>query len=318
MQIGVEVHGIGTRRDELLNPDLIVIVVIFASLHRQLRGESESLRQQIVGLQMDNQSLSNRLTSEGQAKSLMDEQMNELLKLRSEVTQLRGDASLVNDPFVQKTLAWKTKVEKLKKLFEERPDQRIPEIQFLTDWEWLNIARDADLDSDKGIDAALGAVRSEATLTFAHMMQQALLNYMAANNGILPSDPFRLKSFFDTPVDDAILQRYEVLSNEQRNVSWLQDAVIAEKPSLVMSSSNFTDRPVAIGPKYIGVAPIPETKHLTFPKVLVPVIQSYQAENNGQIPSDLSKLDPYVTTPEQEAALQNLLTELNAKPAYKY
>jgi RNA polymerase sigma factor (sigma-70 family) len=292
--------------------------VIQHQAQEKLRAENESLHQQIAQLQTDNENFSNRLAEIGDAKKLSDDQFNELLKLRGEVTQLRGDASLANDPFVQKTLALKAKVEKLKELFEERPDQRIPEIQFLTDWQWLNIARDADLDSEKGIAGALGEVRSEATQTFATMMQQALLKYMAVNNGNLPSDTLQLKSFFDTPVDDSILQRYEVLSNEQQSVSWLQDAVIAEKPSAVVISSNFMDRPVAIGPKYIGDGPVPESKNLTFPKVLVSVMQAYQSENSGQTPSDLSKLEPYITTSEQEAALQKLLNELNTKPTYKY
>jgi RNA polymerase sigma factor (sigma-70 family) len=284
----------------------------------RLHDESELLRRQIAQLKTDNQSLSNRLASVGQAKSLTDEQFNELLKLRGEVTRLQGDANLVNDPFVRRALAWETKVEKLKKLFEERPDQRIPEIQFLTDWQWLKIAREANLDSENGIDAALGGVRSEATLTFAQMMRQALLRYMQANNGNFPTDPSQLKPFFDTPIDDAILQRYEVLNKEQRSVSWLQNAVIAEKPSAVISSRGFTGQPVAIGPQYITVAPLPETKHFTFPKELLPAMQAYQDANNRQSPSDYSELKPYVTTPEQAAALQKFLNQLNARPAYKY
>lgn len=87
---------------------------------------------------------------------------------------------------------------------------------------------------------------------------------------------------------------------------------------MVVNSSDYLDRPVVIGSESVEFAPIPEIKPLTFPKVLVPIMQSYQASNNGQTPSDLSKLEPYVTTSEQEAALQKLLNELNAKPTYKY
>lgn len=293
-------------------------IVVQHQNQTRLRDESESLRRQITQLETGNQSLSNRLASIGQAKSLTDKQLNELLQLRGQVTQLQSDASLINDPFVQRALVWKAKVEKLKKLFEERPDQRIPEIQFLTDWQWLRIAREANLDSEDGIDAALGGVRSEATLTFAHMIQQALLRYMQANNGNCPTEPSQLKPFFDTPIDDAILQRYEVLNKEQRSVSWLQNAVIAEKPSAVVSSSRFTGQPVAIGPQYISVAPLPETKRLTFPKELLPAMQAYQDANNRKPPSDFSELKPYVTTPKQAAALQKLLNELNAGPTYKY
>ncbi|HUA37660.1 MAG TPA: sigma-70 family RNA polymerase sigma factor [Candidatus Sulfopaludibacter sp.] len=55
----------------------------------RLRAASESLRQQIAQLQADNTILSNRLTAIGEAKTLTDEQFNELLKLRGEVGMLR-------------------------------------------------------------------------------------------------------------------------------------------------------------------------------------------------------------------------------------
>ncbi len=51
----------------------------------KLRAENKSLSQQIVQLQADNGSLSNRLAAAGGSRSLSDEQFDELLKLRGEV-----------------------------------------------------------------------------------------------------------------------------------------------------------------------------------------------------------------------------------------
>jgi RNA polymerase sigma factor (sigma-70 family) len=55
----------------------------------QLRDTNASLRQQITQLKTDNQSLSNRLAVVGPAKSLTDEQFNELMRLRGEVGLLK-------------------------------------------------------------------------------------------------------------------------------------------------------------------------------------------------------------------------------------
>src|SRR6185369_9939950 len=55
----------------------------------KLHGENAVLEQQIAQLQTDNESLSNRLAVAANSKSLSDEQFNELLKLRGEVTRLR-------------------------------------------------------------------------------------------------------------------------------------------------------------------------------------------------------------------------------------
>ena len=55
----------------------------------QLRHENESLRQQITRLSMDNESLSNQLVAASGSQSLPEDQLNELLRLRSEVGTLR-------------------------------------------------------------------------------------------------------------------------------------------------------------------------------------------------------------------------------------
>jgi hypothetical protein len=80
-----------------LKAGLIVVVVIAGAIllsiqhqaQEKLRAENESLSQQIAQLQTDNESLSNRLAAIGEANSLTDEQLNELLRLRGQVGVLR-------------------------------------------------------------------------------------------------------------------------------------------------------------------------------------------------------------------------------------
>ena len=64
-------------------------IVVQHQTQSKLRGENESLRQQITQLQTDNENYSNRLAEIGDAKKLSDEQFMELLKLRGEVGVLR-------------------------------------------------------------------------------------------------------------------------------------------------------------------------------------------------------------------------------------
>ncbi len=63
--------------------------VVQHQTQEKLRADNESLTQQIAQLQTDNGSLSNRLAEAADSKSLSDEQLNELLKLRGEVGVLR-------------------------------------------------------------------------------------------------------------------------------------------------------------------------------------------------------------------------------------
>jgi hypothetical protein len=64
-------------------------LVVQHQTQTQLRAENDSLRQQIAQLQTDNENLSNRLNSASAPPSLPDNQLNELLRLRSEVGTLR-------------------------------------------------------------------------------------------------------------------------------------------------------------------------------------------------------------------------------------
>jgi RNA polymerase sigma factor (sigma-70 family) len=68
-------------------------LVVQHQAQEKLRAENESLTQQIAQLKTDNENLSNRLAAAGGSKSLSDEQLNELLKLRGEVGRLRGQAN---------------------------------------------------------------------------------------------------------------------------------------------------------------------------------------------------------------------------------
>jgi RNA polymerase sigma factor (sigma-70 family) len=63
-------------------------LVIQHQAQENLRAQNESLAQQIAQLKTDNESLSSRLTADS-SKSLPNDQLNELLKLRGEVTRLR-------------------------------------------------------------------------------------------------------------------------------------------------------------------------------------------------------------------------------------
>ena len=91
------------------------------------------------------------------------------------------------------------------------PDKKIPELRYLTDQDWFNASRDADLETDDGFRKAVSSLRSAAKGQFADLMCNALRNYAVNNDGQLPSDVSQLKNYFQSPVDDTILQRYEML-----------------------------------------------------------------------------------------------------------
>jgi type II secretory pathway component GspD/PulD (secretin) len=68
---------------------ITVLLVIQHHIQARLQTENQSFLQQITQLQADNESLSNRLVTAANSQLLSQAQLNELMKLRSEVGQLR-------------------------------------------------------------------------------------------------------------------------------------------------------------------------------------------------------------------------------------
>jgi hypothetical protein len=112
------------------------------------------------------------------------------------------------------------------------PEKKIPELQFLNDAEWQQVASIPDnLETDEDFLVAFSRARQRAKDLFVHWLGQALHNYAKANDGMLPTDLAQLKPYFTPPVydanwkagdpkryellavDDAVLQRYRLMQS---------------------------------------------------------------------------------------------------------
>ena len=100
----------------------------------------------------------------------------------------------------------------LKQLLETNPSEKIPELQFLSDSDWQMIVEHNALDTEEARRMAMSSARGAAELLFCQAnLRPALLQYAEDNSGQFPADLSQLKPYFKSPVDDAVLQRYEIL-----------------------------------------------------------------------------------------------------------
>jgi len=280
----------------------IVLLLIQRQIQIKLQTEIESLRQQITQLETDNESLSNRLAQADNTHPQIsqlpsDGQLDELLKLRGEVTVLQNEAK---DQIAIAAKAWLAKVNKLKERLEENPDAKIPEMQFLTEQDWLDVAS-KKLGTEADYRRALAALRSAGEKKFGTMYHQAMQKYSKASNGQPLTDLSQLEPYFTSPVDDAILQRWQIEPAKQEGIPTLNgDQVITEKSAV---DDIFDSRDV-IGQNGYGTSGFLDHE---IGYTLNPVYQAFYAANNGQGFTDLSQLLPYATTPEQQAALQKMI-----------
>ncbi len=231
-------------------------------------------------------------------------ELSELLKLRAQVAKLQDDsrelarlkasaASTENDPTAAAMTSWLVRVKKLKDRLGQFPGQSIPELQFLTDQNWLGVVKNRpQLETDADFDKALSDLRSAAKGEFASMAQNALRSYAQANNGQSPSDMSQLQPYFASSIDGSVLQRYELA----------QPGTVTEKASPL---NNQTDN-------YYQISMNTITGRSGNEITLEPAVQAFSAANNGQAPNDPAQLLPYLNTPAQQAALQLMIQ--NAAP----
>ncbi|MCC6233282.1 MAG: sigma-70 family RNA polymerase sigma factor [Verrucomicrobiales bacterium] len=135
----------------------------------------------------------------------------EVAGMRAELARLRQASELAQDPVVQSALASKARLDELKQRLTQMQEQQIPQLQLLTEEDWQDVAKHARLDTEVGFRRTLGQLRSQARGKAAGLMSVALTQYLQASGGDLPGDLAELKPYFKTPLDDAILQQYQLL-----------------------------------------------------------------------------------------------------------
>jgi type II secretory pathway pseudopilin PulG len=109
----------------------------------------------------------------------------------------------------------------------------------------LDLARIVRLDTEDNIRASLSSVRFRAKVHFGGMIKQALEEYIKAHGGEWPTELSQLKPYFPLPVDDFMLQRYQILAKGNLKDFLPDEALIAEKTPV----DNDHDRLIRITPK---------------------------------------------------------------------
>jgi RNA polymerase sigma factor (sigma-70 family) len=211
----------------------------FREQNLTLNRQQTSLAAQIQQLQRERDDATNSLAALTAEIAKIKGDDAELLKLRGEVSRLRNDSRELarlksepgNDPGEAEAKALLDRVADLKLRLDQMPRQKIPEFQFLTDHDWLRTTIDWYSDSEDAVTNVACQLRNAAKNHFAGMLGGALRSYISATDGVLPSQISDLKPYLNTPVDDAMLARYEVFHAGERHddIRDISDPIIAEK-----------------------------------------------------------------------------------------
>jgi RNA polymerase sigma factor (sigma-70 family) len=260
-----------TATQKLLIAAIVVASVVMPVLvqHRvqtKLAEQESALRKQaalLVELQKENESLANLLAQASRSRSLPIDQFNELLRLRGQVGRLNRDVQELtrltasgpatgSNALATTAEVWSARANQLKQWLDANPAGRIPELQFLSDQDWINSIYPNTLSSDEECRRAMSSVRVNAELRVLDVLGDALRKYGVANNGQFPHELSQLSPYFRSPIENSILERYEIVRADSL-VSELQQGdewVITQKAPI----DETWDGRVTMGMTYGGMA----------------------------------------------------------------
>ncbi len=273
-----------------------------------LRGQLQALQQKqapleerVRQLEGERDEATNNLAAAREEIDRLQLEVADVPKLRGELTRLRSlNAGDAGEATKTALVSWEARVNQLKQKLEQTPASQIPELQFLTEEDWLNAAK-GDLKTDTDFRRALSALRGAGESKFASMLQPALKAYLQANNGQFPTDLAQLQPYFKSPVDPAVFQRWEIMPSKQIQSLGLGGGFVISQKAPV---DDVFDLCYGVGPNGWGSTDFlsKETR-----SIVEPVIRAFSQAHNGELPDDSSALLAYATTPAQEAAIQKMI-----------
>ena len=222
--------------------------------------------------------------------------------MRGEVSQLpeKVKAEGEDDAMQTEMKSWFSRVNSVKRRFEQNPGATIPEMDFLLPHDWLDATRINNLETDEDYRRAMSGLRVQAATRFGVVVQNALRHYSDANSGHFPVNLSELGSYLKSPTESVVLQRYEIFPAIylSPDTSGLGDWAIIQKAA----SDEQADVRIAIGAGVIMQGFRSEIDH-----ALDAAISAFSSAHNGQLPKSIHDLKPFVTTPEEQAALKKRL-----------
>ncbi len=207
---------------------------------QQLARAHEDSTNRVVGLLAEMERLRRDSAQDSKLRGDLRRALFQLAQLRA-----GNDVEASPDAAVQD--AWSRRADSLKRWFQEHPDKAIPELRLLDEDNWLftasrnlEVATNDLQKADHNTFAMIASdLRETAKNRFARSLGHALSGFLLANAGVLPNSLQELLPYFsrgDTslpdggaPIDDSILQRYQLVKTGPISSLAPDEPIVIEK-----------------------------------------------------------------------------------------
>lgn len=184
---------------------------------QSLQQQQAPLVEQIQQLTRDREDATKKLAVLLGENEQLKRNTAQLPKLRGEVARLlnaslelmKSKATDANDPIEIVLKSWGDRVKLIKQRFERWPGKKTPELELLTDRDWLNEMASRELETEEDYREAMSVLRLTAKGKFSEIINKALEQYAQSNNDQSPSDLSQLTPYLQPPLD-SFLQDYEI------------------------------------------------------------------------------------------------------------
>ncbi len=195
--------------------------------------------------------------------------------------------------------AWLGRVDRLKQLAREGSARAIPELALLDEKGWIDVARNAELDTAEHIAAALTELGIKAKSSLAVRFHEALSDYADAHDGLLPADPAELAPFIAPPLPSNLFTRYEMRQGGKMIDVPQHEWLLAERPAIARENGS----QLYVARREFGSASLSRVPEIELRHAL----RAFVAANPGRLPTAAEQLLPYFPTPPTDEARKNFL-----------
>ena len=211
------VRQLGQERDEAANK--LTATLLQGDKFRLDTAEISRLRGEVARLQADSQELA-RLRTAAARKDAADAALRAqnpaadkdyYFAKASPAPAKSGEIPPKPDYVPPVSAALMEKTNRLKQLFEQMPEKKIPELMYVSDKSWLSITARFNLNTDADIHSAMSYLRYVAKQSFGAKISGALRKFIVANNGGLPASVSELRQYINPRPDEALSGRYQLL-----------------------------------------------------------------------------------------------------------
>ena len=279
----------------------IIIILSFIAKSRSKNDSIENLRAELSAIKIERNNF----------KSQLGNSEKKLAKLRQPKVAVDGESYqessiLTYEHIATELESWVERTDRLLEYLLSRDNLQIPEMQFLTENDWLVAVKNSELKTEADFRKALSQLRRKAKGNMADKLQASFKSYMREHAGEPLTDLQKLIDFVEDPIEKEVFSRFEIDSSDNNPTGddKKNEIVLIERDI----ADEFWDSQLFLSPEGVGIQTDFGLEHQVLDAI------SLFEEKNARLPSNAGELESYVGSEVSLSQLTEMYEALSRPP----